>query len=636
MSFLKKNIIIILAGLVGAAFILFFAARPSVPIAALLPGDTFFYARLTQADKYLNTISTSAFIKELKAIDIQKVMLKNEFPPEKIKQVKQWQEQIKSALGNPLLGKVLGREAAVAFCPDALLVARLGPSFAAAEFLAKMPKSWGADVALTQSMYKGFKIQHVEVKGKKIKVSYLRLNDLLIATGESSKGLERVIDVHLKNIDSLAQNPVFMGIVSRGYADGQGFVYLNLALALDTLKEQLGAWVTAGGVEAYGLSFTSGELSQFKLMASLNLKALTPAQRKILSCPQGDNKSLPFIPANAIGYNWGNCYDFKEYWQDIQEQLHSSSPEFLAWGQGFVTKIQRRLKINIEKEVLPVLGSEMGGYLTDIDTRGMFPFPRFLFFIKINDRAQANELLRRATANPLVDIEEEQYGKVDLRFMRLPFGANMDPAYAFLGDYLLIASSRQLLKKSIDVFAEPGRSLVQEKVFKQFNLSPAGAASITFMKLGDMSLRAIALAEWMDKYLGTQVSLAASYKDEVEQQAGELAKAIDGKEEELGLARVKLKKLQAVLIEQGDEGAIANLQREIEALQEEIGEGKRQIEEMPRQLAAYDAKLRSINQVMFNTQHVLIPVFKSVGTLNAYGARVVFGERYWEAEIHLK
>ena len=39
--------------------------------------------------------------------------------------------------------------------------------------------------------------------------------------------------------------------------------------------------------------------------------------------------------------------------------------------------------MNIEEDVLPAFGDEMGGYLKDVRVGSLFPVPEFLFFIKI-------------------------------------------------------------------------------------------------------------------------------------------------------------------------------------------------------------------------------------------------------------
>ena len=46
----------------------------------------------------------------------------------------------------------------------------------------------------------------------------------------------------------------------------------------------------------------------------------------------------------------------------------------------------------------------------------------------------------------------------------------MDPGYGFLGDYLLVATSRQLLKRSIDAYNDSLRSIVSDDAVEQFSL----------------------------------------------------------------------------------------------------------------------------------------------------------------------
>ncbi len=82
---------------------------------------------------------------------------------------------------------------------------------------------------------------------------------------------------------------------------------------------------------------------------------------------------------------------------------------------------------------MPVLGHEIGGYLTDVDMQGTYPFPRLLVFVKIQDRPAAERLLDKFTQNPVTTLHSEEYDHVDIHYISLPLGANMDPGYGFLG-----------------------------------------------------------------------------------------------------------------------------------------------------------------------------------------------------------
>src|SRR5208282_3342628 len=134
-------------------------------------------------------------------------------------------------------------------------------------------------------------------------------------------------------------------------------------------------------------------------------------------------------------------------------------------------RLEKYFHINIRNDVLPLLGHEIGGYLTDVDMQGTYPFPRLLIFVKIHDRAKAERLLEKFTQNPITMLQSEQYDHVDIHYITLSLGANMDPGYGFLGDYLLVATSRQLLKQSIDAYNDSMRSIVSDDAVGQFGLA---------------------------------------------------------------------------------------------------------------------------------------------------------------------
>ena len=47
-------------------------------------------------------------------------------------------------------------------------------------------------------------------------------------------------------------------------------------------------------------------------------------------------------------------------------------------------RFEKKLGVDLYKDVLPIFGSEIGWYLDDVDIQGVFPYPRVALFIKIN------------------------------------------------------------------------------------------------------------------------------------------------------------------------------------------------------------------------------------------------------------
>ena len=46
--------------------------------------------------------------------------------------------------------------------------------------------------------------------------------------------------------------------------------------------------------------------------------------------------------------------------------------------------------LNIEQEILPVIGDEFGGFISDIQVEGMFPIPQIALFLKIKKYSLLN------------------------------------------------------------------------------------------------------------------------------------------------------------------------------------------------------------------------------------------------------
>ena len=97
---------------------------------------------------------------------------------------------------------------------------------------------------------------------------------------------------------------------------------------------------------------------------------------KTFACPALTNDSLKLVPVNAIAYNWGACYDLEQSWDTARQKLEEN-PELAQGIKKFKSRLERHFHVNIKKDVLPVLGHEIGGYLTDVDMQGTYPFPRF-------------------------------------------------------------------------------------------------------------------------------------------------------------------------------------------------------------------------------------------------------------------
>jgi len=627
--------------------------RPGLALEKVLPSQPLVFARLAHVQEHLDQVINSDFGKNLAAIDLPEILSRNNFSPREISDFKQWQIDLTKFWQNPLIKKFLGKEAAVAIYRNnksykVFFILRLTLSTRIAELLSQLSHHWGDDVSVTPEKYQGRVINHILFKKQGFGLAYVRIRDLLIVAPEALGHVEESVDVYEHRHEPLGNDASFNFVRQNAYPTGDGLVFVNLNLFSDLWRGEVDSRLTPLGYQTsafpvYGLSYLPGVISKYKMMVGLDEKYMPSGLRKAFDCPALTNDSLKLVPANAIWYNWGGCYDLEQSWEGAKEQLEAN-PDLSQAIIKFKNRLEKHFQVNIKKDVLPLLGHEIGGYLTDVDMVGTYPIPRLLVFVKIQDRPAAQRLLDKFIQNPITTLHSEEYDHVDIHYISLALGANVDPGYSFLGDYLLIATSRQLLKKSIDAYNDSLHSIISDDAIEQFSLASGEKFhSVTLIKTAELSRRAQDFLGWLDKYLSDRVSMAATYKQDGDNKKHELDEAIADKSAELILAQKKLIQLkntslaELTLNDTSDvNGAIENLNRETESIRGDIANYIEQKDDLSRLLDNYALGAQSAKLTMYNMDNLVSPVLKSLESIDAQAVTIRFGDKLLETEFLVK
>jgi len=627
--------------------------RPGLPVDRVLPSHPLVFARLKDVEGHINQVIHSDFGKSIGSIDIPDVLSRNNFVSSDINDFKHWQIDLVKFWENPFIKKFLSKEASIAVYRknnsyQLYITLRLTLATRIAELLGQLFHQWGDDVTVTQQEYQGRVINHISFKKQGVGLAYVRIRDLIIVAPESLGHLEEVVDVYQHRHEGLDNDASYNFVRQNAYPGGDGLGFVNFNLFSDLWRGEMDSRLTNLGYQTaafpvYGLSYLPGEVSKYKIIIGLNEKFIPPSMLKTLACPAVVNDSLRLVPVNAIAYNWGGCYDFEQSWELVKEKVDKNS-ELVQSIQQFKHRLEHHFHINIRKDILPLLGHEIGGYLTDVDMQGNYPFPRILLFIKIQQRQKAEELLDLLIKNPGIALQNEVYNNVKIHYIPLQLGTNMDPGYGFLGDYLLIASSRQLLKRSIDAYNDSFRSIVSDDVIEKFSLGDGSKFhSVTLMKTAELSRRAQDFLGWIDKYLSGQVSMAAAYKQDGDNKKQELDDAIANRKADLILAQKKLSQLKkSSLSSASDEdpqfidGEIENLSREEENIRGDIANYIEQKEDLTRLLENYAIGAQTDKLTMYNMENVISPVLKGLESIDAQAVTVRFGNKILETEFLVK
>jgi len=649
----KLGLIIGVLLAMGLGFVIW--AQRSVPLEQVLPSHPLFFARLDHVEEHISQVIHSDFGKNIASIDMPDVLNRNNFSQADINDFQSWQKHIARFWNNPLTKKFLSRQMAVGIYYDhgsykIFITLRLTLSTRIAELLGQLVPHWGEDITVTKESYHGRTINHLMFKRQNLALAYVRIRDLLILTPDSLGNLDQVVDTYQQHHEPLAVDPGFNFVKQNAYpkADGLGFVNFNFFSHLwrgemDPRLTNLGLETSAFPI--YGLSYRPGVISKYKIIVDLDQKHMSLGMRKVFACPSLSNDTLKFVPVDAIAYNWGACYDLQQSWDAVKKSL-GENPEIFQGAVQFKHRLERYFDMNIRRDVLPVLGGEIGGYLTDVDMQSSYPFPlpRFLIFIKIQDRAAMQALIDKFLEHPIAQLQDEDYNHVQIKYISSSLGANIDPGYCFLGDYLLVATSRQLLKRSIDAYNDSLRSIISDDVIDQFRLDNGEKFhSVTLMKTAELSRRAQDFLGWLDKYLSDRITMAAAYKQDGDNKRAELDEAIADKSAELILAQKKLNQLKnnslanaADLDPSMVSGAIDNLNREEQLIKDDIANYIEQKSDLSRLLDNYALGAQSAKLTMYNMDNLVSPVLKGLESIDAQAVTVRFGDKILETEFLVK
>ncbi|MDE1921490.1 MAG: DUF3352 domain-containing protein [Candidatus Omnitrophica bacterium] len=637
------TMVVFLAALAGVWML---SQRQGLPAAEVLPAHPLVFARLNFAQKHIDQVLDSDFGRNIAAIDVPEVLGRNNFSRNDINDFKRWQGDVARFWANPLMKKFLSKEAAVAVYQDGtsnnvLIALRLTLSTGIVESFSRIFHHWGDEITVSRQKYHGVTVNQLAFKGQSRGVDYVRLRDLVVMAPHSSGAIRQVVDVYQHRLPSLEQDPAFDFVRRNAYPHGDGLVFVNFNL----LVHQWQAQMDSAAFPVYGLSYMPGVVSKYKMMVDVDEKRMPSGMRQVLNCPAASNDTLRLVPFDAIAYNWNGCYDLPQIWTAAKKQL-AQNPELAQGVALFKQRLERHFHINIRKDVLPLLGHEIGGYLTDVDMEGTFPFPipRLLVFVKVKDRPAAERLLDKLAQSPSSHLLGETYDHVDIHYLSMSLGPNMNPGYCFLRDYLLAATSRQLLKRSIDAYHDSFRSIVSDNMINQFSLGGSEKFnSVTLMKTAELSRRAQDFLGWVDRYLSGRVTMAAAYQQDGNNKELELDEAIANESAELVLARRKLTQLKAsslsaVAFENQDfiNGAIQNLNREEQTIKDDIFNYTQQKEDLSRIMDNYASGAQLAKLTMYNMDNLVTPVLKGLESINAQAVTVRFSGKMLETEFLVK
>jgi len=563
--------------------------------------------------------------------------------------------KIPSVTDHVLFQKFFGEEVAVAVYPmdltyvgldnllglasNLIFVTRLQPQAQAIEAISTI-FDYDGEVTKEAKSYKDHAFTVITF-GERIpvKIVYVRIEDLLVISFDEST-IYSVVDVFEQREPSLAEDAQYKKVQSRWVDAADSLFYANGEMFVAEMHDFVGGLASFflrgkdyhNTIEVVldkmqgllGYSSNSQNPSHARLDLFYDADVLEPGLRAMYSCAASENKTISFIPKTVVAYQWNNCLHLEYYWDEINKEVEKAAVQNTEENvTNMVVMIESALGMSVQEDILPALGDESGAFLVGVDISN-FPIPQLVLFIKVKNQDTIERLFDPLLAQPYVRIEEDDYQGVLIKYVPLPIGGTLQPAYGFFEDYLLVATSRQLIKTVIDVAQDPSLALLSNPHFAAVD---AGLSddnnSVAFIEVSQLMGIIKEVIEWGSDWFELSVKQKQAFQQGSQQRLADLTQEIERLTGELE----DLKGMQGA--EDVVEPQVIEKQNALKAAQEKQVELQEIVEKLQ------DKKSNSQLGRLY-IREVVIPILEGLEVYQGFGSKVKTHKGFLEMDVFLK
>lgn len=569
-------VILLSAVLAVAAYVLL---KPkTLKVTEAVPSGAMVYARLERMLEHLKSLRTSKFWAGISQMNVPDLLTNEGIGQDKISLYVQWREKIHEIMTNPVFKQLFGREVTAVLYPPldgfsngkwpagfsgSLLVARPEAGTRVTEVLAGAWNRYSKEWDTAQTRYKNSSITAVKFKGDHPTIYYTRMYDLIFFSVDE-RILHRVIDVIRSRTGAIGQEDAFKAAAGRFYPSSGGEFFMDVPRSREFLKQNLSGlfafetedqarhlqaqfeqWLAVSdGVHSGAASFLAQRPLRAKWLLHFDPAKSAPELMRLNNCVHLENPLIGMVPKDIILYQWMGCLDLAAQYQ----RFKTADQEFAERRnvkEDPLADLEKIWGLTLEGDILPILGEEMGWFVHGVDTGGFFPVPKFVVFLKIKDPARAEEILKKIVTTPVTLLQNDIYNNVKINFVTVPLVQTFRPSYAFIQDYLVLATSDKLIKQSLDIASDPSAGLMSGDIFKQ---RPGGLAAtgqlISFVNMGEIARQCATLLNWADQWFARKIAQADADAIKVEQRVQTLTQDIQNRKQDLTVLGQRLEVLR--------------------------------------------------------------------------------------------
>ena len=445
------------------------------------------------------------------------------------------------------------------------IVTRLDAEAQLAEYLSGSFNEFGNSVSIDEVIYKDQSIKVARFTQMDVEFAFTRIKDLLILSFDKF-AIQRAIDVHqeaIPNLDTdanygLTRSTFIQDNEFRAYINSQ-FVLKTIADSLMKMAEQEGldtdavqeqineTFQAVMGFRSLGFSGLWTDLLQTKVDFHFNLEEMDPdVARYYQSCVNSPNASIDIIPQETMGYQWSHCFDLQYYWDEMKKGMEQrvARPGEPSPDQ-VIAQYEQMIGLSVEGDILKAFGKEIGGYLTTIHVDRKFPIPELALFLRVADRQKADKIMNLLKNQPMAVFQTETHGDVAVNYVALPIADNVTPAYAFIGDYLMIAVNKEMLANSANAYTKSVPGLVDNETFAAVNRGLLeDNTGVMYLELDELAYKLTSILEWSEEWASSNDKKQEAFRVGAEMRLTKVQETIEADEKVLVETQTELKQLR--------------------------------------------------------------------------------------------
>jgi hypothetical protein len=354
-----------------------------------------------------------------------------------------------------------------------------------AEFLELISSAYSGKVRQSESRYGNSTIRKIETDDVTFFVSTV---DGFFLFSLEEKTLHAAIDVSSQTKKSLARMQAF-GELKKQFSNPDFFVFtsfeelrrdLSLTAGVDSparkIAEQFAA--TAGLQHSvYGIWREKG-LFKDKSVTLIDRKNLDPVVKQMLSVAPEHNETLRLVPEDILTYYWSNTFAPGSMWKMYREK-NKADADALA---GFTKQFKDVTGSDVEK-VLALVEGGVSLFIKKGDENAFIPLPHFAVLLKLKDRKEMEEVVKRSVAKFGIPLQENTYKKVTYTSYGLTLPGGLQALYGFHENFLFFANSQQILEDIVDTM-ESGKGFQQSEEYPRLGMDlENGNNSVCFIRM---------------------------------------------------------------------------------------------------------------------------------------------------------